>query len=126
MMTATMELADKVMRIEERTIFLGEVIKVRRGTPDVESFVRKQGDIRHESTENRTWEDQEEMMLREREIVLKCMENKLSDNIANGARKGRELGHLKGRLMWRLGRDDARRKFTNKLRETLERGRRLV
>ena len=54
MMTATMELAEKVMRIEERTLFLGEVIRVGRGTPDVENFVKKQENIRHETKENRT------------------------------------------------------------------------
>ena len=126
MMTATMELAEKVMRIEERTLFLGEVIRVGRGTPDVENFVKKQEKIRHELKENRTWEDQEEMIMREREIVLKCMENKLNDNIAKGARKGRELGQLKGRLMWRLGRDENRRRFNNRVREAIERSRRLI
>ena len=61
MMTATMELAEKVMMIEERSVFLGDVIRIGRGTPDVENFVRKQENIRHELKENRTWEDQEEM-----------------------------------------------------------------
>ena len=114
MKLATMELAEKVMVIEERTIFLGDLVKMRRGTKKVENYVRKQENIRHESKENRTWEEQEEIILREREIVVKSMENKLSDNIAKGARKGRELCQLKRRLLWRLGRDDERRKFTNK------------
>ena len=47
--------------IEERSVFLGDVIRIGRGTPDVENFVRKQENIRHELKENRTWEDQEEM-----------------------------------------------------------------
>ena len=126
MKLATMELAEKVMVIEERTIFLGDLVKLRRGTKEVENYVRKQENIRHESKENRTWEEQEEMILREREIVVKSMENKLSDNIAKGARKGRELCQLKRRLLWRLGRDDERRKFTNKLRERLDRRRQEV
>ena len=126
MKLATMELAEKVMVIEERTIFLGDLVKMRRGTKEVENYVRKQENIRHESKENRTWEEQEEMILREREIVVKSMENKLSDNIAKGARKGRELCQLKRRLLWRLGRDDERRKFTNELRERLDRRRQEV
>ena len=36
---------------------------------------------------------------------------------------GRELHQLKGRLMWRLRRDDERRKFINTLRERLDRKR---
>ena len=33
-----MALAEKVMCIEERTTFLGEVLKMRRGTREVENF----------------------------------------------------------------------------------------
>ena len=37
----TMELAEKVMILEERTTFLGELLNMRRGTREVENFVRK-------------------------------------------------------------------------------------
>ena len=108
------------MVIGERTTFLGELIKIRRGTREVEGFVRKLENLRHELKENVTREEAERMIEREREIVMKAMENKLSDNISKGARKGRELYQLKGRLMWRLGRDEERRKFNNTLRERLD------
>ena len=45
---ATIDLAEKVLVIEERTLFLGDVIKLRRGTK-VENFIRRQEKIRHES-----------------------------------------------------------------------------
>ena len=63
------------------------------------------------------------MIEREREIVKKAMENKLTDNILKGARRGTELHQLKGRLMWRLRRGEERRKFNNTLRERLDKRR---
>ena len=67
---ATMILAEKVVVIEERTVFLGDLIKIRRGTREVERYVRKQEELRHESKENMTRDDVEEMMVRERDIVM--------------------------------------------------------
>ena len=55
--------------------------------------------------------------------MVRAMENKINDNILKGAIKGRELHQLKGRLFWRLRRKEERRKFTNTLRERLERRR---
>ena len=121
-----MELAEKVMVIEERSTFLGELIKIRRGTREVEGFILKQEKLRHELKENVTREEAEMMVEREREAVMKVMENKVTDNILKGARKGRELHQLKGRLMWKLRRDDERRKFLNTLREMLDRRREEV
>ena len=86
-----MDLAEKVLVIEERTLFLGDVIKLRRGTKEVENFIRRQEKIRHESKENVTREELKEMIERERDIVVRAMENKISDNISKGARRGREL-----------------------------------
>ena len=121
-----MELAEKVMVIEERSTFLGELIKIGRGTREVEGFILKQEKLRHELSENVSREEAERMVEREREVVMKAMENKVTDNILKGARKGRELHQLKGRLMWRLRRDDERRKFLNTLRERLDRRREEV
>ena len=70
-----------------------------------------------------TRKEAERMIEREREVVMKAMENKLTDNILKGARKGRELHQLKGRLMWRLRRDEERRKFINTLRGRLDKKR---
>ena len=42
---ATIDLAEKVLVIEERTLFLGDVIKLRRGTKEVENFIRRQEKI---------------------------------------------------------------------------------
>ena len=50
------------------------------------------------------------MIEKEREAITATMENKLTDNILKGARKGRELYQLKGRLFWILKREDERRK----------------
>ena len=61
-------------------------------------------------------EDVEEMILREREIVLNTMKNKLSDNISKGSRKGREVTNLKGKLFWRIKREDERRRGEKEIR----------
>ena len=60
MKRATMDLAEKVLVIGERTTFLGELIKIRWGTREVEGFVRKQENLRHERKENVTREDSDE------------------------------------------------------------------
>ena len=121
-----MELAEKVMILEERTTFLGDLLAIRRGTREVENFVRKQEKLRHEPRENVSNSDWNKMVEREREAVMKIMENKLNDNILKGARRGRELYQLKGRLFWRMGRERDRRKFNNTLRERLGRMRKVV
>ena len=59
----------------------------------------------------------EEMIIRERDIILNSMNNKLSDNISKGIRKGRELAQLKTRLFWRMKRDEDRRKFNHTLND---------
>ena len=86
---ATWELAEKVMVIEERTIFLGDLISIGRGTREVEGYVRKQEKLRHELPENVSHDEREMMVGREREAVLKMMENKLTDYILKGVRRGR-------------------------------------
>ena len=63
---ATMELAEKVMVIEERSTFLGELLKIGRGTREVEGFILKQEKLRHELSENVTREEAERMVERER------------------------------------------------------------
>ena len=72
---------------------------------------------------NVTREEAEKMVERERDMVVKAMENKVTDNILKGARKGRELHQLKGRLLWRLRMEEERRKFINTLRERLDKKR---
>ena len=116
---ATMDLSVKVLVIEERSTFLGDLLKLRRGTREVERYVRKQESIRHESKEYMNRDDIEEMMLREKEIIMNSMNNKLSDNIAKGIRKGRELSRLKSRLFWGMRKEEKRRKFRNMLNDIL-------
>jgi hypothetical protein len=101
--------------IEERTKFLGDLIKLGRGTKEVEGFIARQEKLRHESYVNVTREEAERMVEREREMVKKAMENKVTDNILKGARKGRELHQLKGRLMWRLRREEDKVKLPPEL-----------
>ena len=52
--------------IVERTTFLGELVKIGRGTKEVEGFVKKQENLRHELSENVTREEAERMIERER------------------------------------------------------------
>ena len=126
MKLAAMKLAERVVEYEERTIFLGDLIKIKRGTREVERFVRKQEALRHEAPEMMSREDIEEMILRERDNVMDSMTNKLKDNICKGARKGRELHQLKVRLFWGMRREDDRRKFNNTLNDRLYRKRKEV
>ena len=98
MKQAVIVLAEKVVQIEERTTFLGDLIIIKRGTREVESFVRKQEALRHEGRDKMSREDVQEMILREREAVMDLMRNKLQDNISKGIRKGKELHQLKLRL----------------------------
>ena len=93
-------LAEKVVLIEERTAFLGDLITIRRGTREVERFIRKQEGLRHEEKKRMSREDVQEMMLREREAVMDLMRNKLQDNISKGVRRGKKLLNLKMRLFW--------------------------
>ena len=51
MKLATMVLAEKIVEIEERTVFFGDLIRIKRGTREVEEYVRKQEALRHESKE---------------------------------------------------------------------------
>ena len=118
MKLATMVFAEKVVEIEERTVFLGDLIKIKKGTREVEGYVRKQAGLRHESRELMSRSDVEEMMISERDIVMDSerdivmdserdividtMNNKLRDNMSKGVRKSRELHHLKVRLYWRI------------------------
>ena len=73
---ATMDMAEKVLIIEERTTFLGEMIKMGRGTKEVEGFIARQENLRHESIVNVTREEAERMIERERDMVIKALENK--------------------------------------------------
>ena len=84
-----MRLAEKVMLIEERSTFLGDLLKIKRGTREVEAFFKKQDNIRHELKENMDREDVVGMIEKEREAITATMENKLTDNILKVARKGR-------------------------------------
>ena len=106
-------------RIEERTLFLGELVKIRRGTKEVENFVRKQGGLRHAKNDEVSMEESVNIEERERGIVVGAMVNKLNDNISKGGNVKKELISTKRRLMWRLKTDDVRRKFDNNLRERI-------
>ena len=41
--STTIQLSEKLLKVEERTLFLGELVRTRRGTKEVENFVQKQG-----------------------------------------------------------------------------------
>jgi hypothetical protein len=123
---AAMKPAEKVVEYEERTIFLGDLIKIKRGSREVERFVRKQEALRHEAPEMMSREDIEEKILRERDIVMDSMTNKLKDNICKGARKWRELHQLRVRLFWGMRREDDRQQFNNTMNDRLYRKRKKV
>ena len=122
----TMGVAEKLMRIEERTLFLGELVRINRGTKEVENFVRKQGGLRHEQWENMSERDKDGIIVREREIVAGAMMNKLRDNISKGATVNKEFLNLKGRLLWRIRREEEKKKFLHSMRDKVARKRQEV
>ena len=117
-------MAVKVMRCEERNVFLGDLVRLHLGTKEVEGFVRKQERLRREKEGVRgEYEDDISMSERERDMVGIAMENKLTSSLADGVKKTQELIALKNRLWWRIKKEEERRKFRNKLREVVERQR---
>ena len=110
--TATMAL--KVMRCEERNNFFGDLIRSRLGTREVENFIFNQEYLRREEGTGGLREgDRHTILEREREMVGKAMENKLTDSLAEGVRKRQEFNILKDRLWWRLGskKEDEKRRL---------------
>ena len=67
--------------------------------------------------------DKEGILVREREIVAGAMMNKLRDNISKGTTIKKEFLNLKGRLLWRIKREDGKRKFLNNMRDKVARKR---
>ena len=57
-------------------MFLGDLVKLRRGTKEVEHFLRKQEGLRHEKKESLGVQDTNNMVSREKEIVVGAMVNK--------------------------------------------------
>ena len=118
----TVAMATKVMRCEERNIFFGDLISLRLGTREVENFISKQERLRRgEGTGGMGEYEIASITEREREMVLKAMENKLADSLAEGVKKRQELIKLKQRLWWRLKKEEERRKMNNRIRDEVGR-----
>ena len=94
------------------------MIKARLGTKEVENFIYNQEYLRREEGNGGLGEgDRNTILEREREMVGKAMENKLTDSLAEGVRKKLEFNGLKDRLWWRLGKkEEEKRKLLNKMR----------
>ena len=118
----TVAMATKVMRCEERNIFFGDLIRVRLGTREVDNFISKQERLRRGEGNGGMGEYEiASITEREREMVLKAMENKLADSLAEGVKKRQELIKLKQRLWWRLKKEEERRKMNNRIRDEVGR-----
>ena len=77
----TITMALKVMRCEERNIFFGDLIRAKLGTREVENFIYNQEYLRREEDNGGLGEgDRQTILEREREMVGKAMENKLTDS----------------------------------------------
>ena len=71
--------------------------------------------------------DKKTILEREREMVGKAMENKLTDSLAEGVRKRKEFNILKERLWWRLGKkEEEKRRVSNRIRDEVGRQRREI
>ena len=123
--TSHMEI--KVMRCEERNVFIGELIKLGLGTKEVENFIVKQERLRRGTGGGILGDnDFREILLREREMVDNAMKNKLTDSLVEAVEKKMELMNLKKRLWWRIGKESEKRKFSNRLRDTVNLQRKKV
>ena len=76
-----MDMAKKVMRGEERTVFFGELLKLGMGTKEVEGFVKKQAKLRRMGGGGEGSEVSQ-IIENERVFVENAMNNKLIDNIS--------------------------------------------
>ena len=117
----TITMALKVMRCEERNMFIGDLIRTGMGTKEVENFISNQEYLRREEGLGGIGErDRKDIIDRERDMVGKAMTNKLTDSLAEGVRKKTEFNNLKQKLWWRLGKkEDEKRKLTNRMREVV-------
>ena len=123
----TINMGIKVMKCEERNMFMGELIMMGLGTREVENFIVKQERLRRGIDGGVLGNnDYRDILLREREMVQKAMENKLTDSLGEAVEKKNELNILKKRLWWRMKTEAEKRKFTNKLRDMVNAERRLV
>ena len=123
----TINMGIKVMKCEERNMFMGELIRMGLGTREVENFIVKQEGLRRGIDGGVLGNnDYRNILLREREMVQKAMENKLTDSLGEAVEKKNELNNLKKRLWWRMKTEAEKRKFTNKLRDMVNAERRLV
>ena len=120
----TLAMAAKVMRREETSVFLGDLVKLHLGTKEVEGFVRKQEKLRRaKDGVSERYEDDSGMRERERVLVGNAMENKLTSSLTKGVKMQQEFFALKNKLWWRMKKDEDRLKFRNKMREVVERER---
>ena len=124
----TLTMALKVMRCEERNVFFGELLQAGLGTKEVENYIAKQEYLRREGLEGDIGDVvQETIAGREREVVGKSMENKLTDSLAEGVKKRQEFTNLKQRLWWRLtNKEEERRRIMNKIRDEVGRQRKKI
>ena len=102
----TITMALKVMKCEERNVFIGDLIRSGMGTKEVENFISNQEYLRREEGLGGIGKkDMEDIIDRERDMVGKAMTNKLTDSLAEGVRKKIEFNNLKQRLVetWKEG-----------------------
>ena len=123
MKRTTIAMAIKVMKREETSVFLGELIGLNLGTREVENFVKNQEKLRY--AKDGVCMDEGSMKERERVMVGSAMENKLASSLAKGIAKRGELMTLKNKLYWRMKREEDRRTFRNRMNEEIQRERGL-
>jgi hypothetical protein len=124
----TITMALKVMRCEERNVFIGDLIRSGMGTKEVENFISNQEYLRREAGLGGIGDkDRNDIIDRERDMVGKAMTNKLTDSLAEGVRKRTEFNNLKQRLWWRLGKkEEEKRKWNSKMRDMVGRKRKEI
>ena len=72
-----LDMAQKVMKGEERSVVFGELLKMGMGTKEVENFVRGQCGLRMTMSGSEVGDEAKVMFENEREFVRNAMENKL-------------------------------------------------
>jgi hypothetical protein len=88
-------MATKVMIDGERNLFFGDLIEMRRGTREVDAFIKNQEYLRLGDVGWMEECEMKSMMERERTMVTDAMRNKLIDSVAVCVNKEMEFQNLK-------------------------------
>ena len=106
----------KVVKAEERSKLLRELVRQGLGTNDVENFVKGQGNLRFEIGKGRGGDESESKM--DRENVINLMKTKLENSLKDENEKGLRRNKSRAKLERILAKKkNAYKRFIHNMRE---------